>query len=1359
LYPGTSVPADFTLEITRRASIGADGDSEFGSVSLTSAFLNLSTQGSLDAISGLTQAGQVPAFSLQLANQGTVTSAGGAATTIAKPGGFSVAATGIASAALLGEAALSVASLSITVIPALTSSLFQTTPPLRTAISFTSSPGVFIVPPPSSQTLLGAVTKVVDLFTSVDVELGVEADGSAVSAFSFGGSSSGTQFQLQLSDTIVDRNGNTPTFPLSRAIQTCVFDTDTTRIALTASLNPQDAMVRVLGIGFQLATASEPNSQFAWAGSQSTSAFCSLPAVSAVPLLDGGIVVSQQNLTVSVLGQGVPVDATRDVNRIRLGPLSLGEPRVSLQTISFELLRAYDLLDLRFSGAGLALTAADDGTCAITSIDPARPGQLTVTFAPQHLAERDYYRADPNFAQPGDPGDDSLDPPPIPVRMAGPSHLAFQFPQGYAMPFTVEGLLRWSPLTALPPAMGFEPPQNFEPNPFPPTALETGIELPYRIFLSPNQSSGWSHDPPAASDGEWNPVWHARLGVRKPTSSDSTIFFVDERDTTGNLASRTVRPVFSWDYFPPPQPFLTPPIFPARPPDNDLDPFRMAVTLSDRFDIIERSAYTLNKSSGPEPVKVARLMLSALGAWFTGSVTWADQSDPDPLEAWRHVSAQGRDQYVRVAKRGHLYPFGHAASWVSISERQFTGGANNPAYLIERDFVVIAQKRRDYASLQQFNWNGRDLPITEIEILTETTPPLDAPSSQTIAGTSTGAFWIFNGGGPFAFQMRAFDIPTTADPSGRLIPLQAAAIFVPNGSTANDIQLVSQAYAASNARAASAGGHKVTMAPSSVPGDTAHAVRTFKFLGGLIGAQLILPNGEPSFYPSVGSAIIDLPAVQQLASVATDLSSGTEIQYLQSYLDNGLDAGTETFASLASSVGVGFQNDSANGVGSPSMQIAGLSRKFGTVAGQSGLSSLQNLVTGQFNPADFFQPDAIILGTFPISSLVQPLLSDLNVPTLKLDTSDPTQLIARFTWTPQLNQGFSVGPAKLSFSPNFNPVLPGNPTTALTMTTTIATPINPQQAADGALPNVDAKLTGRLQNFQLNFLDLVVLTIDQLTFTAEKGKKPTLDVTLDNAVGVSLGPSLGLLETLADALAGLLGGGPSIDVSSGQIVASYSLALPSIGLGVFSLENIALVTSLTIPLTSAPLSFSFSFSSKADPFTVTVEMIGGGGYFEIAADVQRGLLELTFEIQAGVAASIDLGLASGSVSIMIGVLLQLGTEQNAITGYFRADGELTVLRLVSLHVMFYLGLTYDFDSGALWGEAEVTVEVSVLFFDESVTLTMRKQFAGPTPSHSVQGAAREGRLAAHPQAELSGRPPFGSIMTENDWQTFANAFA
>jgi hypothetical protein len=487
LYPGTSIPADFTLNITRTVVVIKGNVDEFGTVLFTCAFLNLSTSGDLDALGGVTQAATVPAFSIQVANQGMITSSGGSASALAIPGTVSMSASGIASAALLGESAVPVNSVSITVIPVATPSLFQMTPPVRSGISVNASPGVFAVPAPASQTVLGTLTKVADLFTALDVELGVEADGTTVCALFFGGSQPGTQFQLQLSDTVFDQSGNTPPFPLSVSNQICVFDISTTSFELTACVNPQSVVVRALNVGFQLVTTDAPNCHFAWSGTQSTSAWCGLLASSAVPQLDGALLVSRQSLTVSVLGQGLAPDPVRDVNWIKLGALPAGEPRITLQTIAFELLRIADLLDLQLNGVGLALTVADDGTTAITSEDPNQPGQLTVTFAPQHLAERDYLRADPDVVT---PGDDPLDPPPIPVRMAGPSHLAFQFPQSFVMPFTVEGLLGWAQLAALPPLMGFDPPHNFEPSSLPPGPVETDIELPYRIFMSPNQNSG-----------------------------------------------------------------------------------------------------------------------------------------------------------------------------------------------------------------------------------------------------------------------------------------------------------------------------------------------------------------------------------------------------------------------------------------------------------------------------------------------------------------------------------------------------------------------------------------------------------------------------------------------------------------------------------------------------------------------------------------------------------------------------------------------------------------------------------------------------------------------------------------------------
>jgi hypothetical protein len=36
-----------------------------------------------------------------------------------------------------------------------------------------------------------------------------------------------------------------------------------------------------------------------------------------------------------------------------------------------------------------------------------------------------------------------------------------------------------------------------------------------------------------------------------------------------------------------------------------------------------------------------------------------------------HIAAQGRDHYVRIVYEGHLYPFGHRAALIKITEGKF----------------------------------------------------------------------------------------------------------------------------------------------------------------------------------------------------------------------------------------------------------------------------------------------------------------------------------------------------------------------------------------------------------------------------------------------------------------------------------------------------------------------------------------------------------------------------------------------------------------------------------------------------------------------------------------------------------------
>ena len=94
-------------------------------------------------------------------------------------------------------------------------------------------------------------------------------------------------------------------------------------------------------------------------------------------------------------------------------------------------------------------------------------------------------------------------------------------------------------------------------------------------------------------------------------------------------------------------------------------------------------------------------------------------------------------------------------------------------------------------------------------------------------------------------------------------------------------------------------------------------------------------------------------------------------------------------------------------------------------------------------------------------------------------------------------------------------------------------------------------------------------------------------------------------------------------------------------------------------------------------------------------------------LEAGACLSINLGVASGSVSIMVGVYLRLEADKGSLTGYFRIRGEVDVLGLISASITLELSLTYEFDTGKMVGRASITIEVEVFFFSFSVTRLVR----------------------------------------------------
>jgi hypothetical protein len=192
---------------------------------------------------------------------------------------------------------------------------------------------------------------------------------------------------------------------------------------------------------------------------------------------------------------------------------------------------------------------------------------------------------------------------------------------------------------------------------------------------------------------------------------------------------------------------------------------------------------------------------------------------------------------------------------------------------------------------------------------------------------------------------------------------------------------------------------------------------------------------------------------------------------------------------------------------------------------------------------------------------------------------------------------------------------------------------------------------------------------------------------------------------------------PDLDVDSTGIRASFSVALPNVAVGVLSLENIVLSAGLRIPFLGNPLSFSFGFSSRENPFYLTVSLLGGGGFFGLEL-TPKGVKLLEAALEAGARISVDFGVASGSISAMIGVYFRIeklsDTENRLLlTGYFRLRGEVDVLGLISVSITLSLELTYQAEPvNKLYGRATLEIEIDLTFFSQTVTVTCERRFAG-----------------------------------------------
>lgn len=311
-----------------------------------------------------------------------------------------------------------------------------------------------------------------------------------------------------------------------------------------------------------------------------------------------------------------------------------------------------------------------------------------------------------------------------------------------------------------------------------------------------------------------------------------------------------------------------------------------------------------------------------------------------------------------------------------------------------------------------------------------------------------------------------------------------------------------------------------------------------------------------------------------------------------------------------------------------------------------------------------------------------------------LNGFDPSSVQARFhfEWRPQLT----------SWPSPANPILKVEPDSLLLA-------VDGRASGKGQM-GVD--VLAEIRDFELDLVGsekLVRIAFDHLSFKAGSSGKPEVDVVIQKNEFVGI---LAFIETIKDLIPfDGFSDPPYFDVDSQGLKAGFTLALPSLSIGVFTLANMSLGADVQVPFLGKTTSVGFNFCTRERPFTLAVVFLGGGGWFGLRIGPDK-LQELELGLEAGAVLAIDLGVASGSISAMIGIYMRLEGDKGSLTGYFRLRGEVDVLGLISAAIELYLSLTYEFDTGKMAGQATITVEVKVLVFSGSVKIHAERKFAG-----------------------------------------------
>ena len=494
--------------------------------------------------------------------------------------------------------------------------------------------------------------------------------------------------------------------------------------------------------------------------------------------------------------------------------------------------------------------------------------------------------------------------------------------------------------------------------------------------------------------------------------------------------------------------------------------------------------------------------------------------------------------------------------------------------------------------------------------------------------------------------------------------------------------------------------------------------------------------GQPNFYPTISSARVRVRAADALVALDshhnglsdsdTDPVGGVAFQYYPRYVQHGVSGYGEQSAPdadpVATNIGslylqaltpprLTLPSASVGAVATPDIGVVALSAESGIVGGSLGTLDAFATTARADLKTYFSSLTAQLFGCLPLSGILDS--AAFAMPTISSHIDPATQLpVVSYCLVTELGRYTDIG---LAPNPIFVPDAGGR--LRLNATVSEDPQANTTYSVEGTVDPFWLYLVGDPSNN--NGASFLGLHFSSLRFASATGNSPNIDIGIDQVVFT--GP-LSFVNSLQQFLHNLGGAGLSVAVQGSAVVASSSITLPNVSVGIFQLSGLSFASQVLLPLIDGQATASFAFASQDNPFTLAVAMFGGGGFLDLTVNfggVQAVQGALEFCGQLG----FDIGVASGALSLTAGIYFSYtGPDATppgdglVLAGFVRVTGQLSVLGVLTISASLDLSLEYVASTNSVWGSAGLTVGVSLCGFTKSVTITVSKTFSGPPPA-------------------------------------------